>query len=137
MGDRANVYVHSGDRPGVYLYTHNAGTALPETVRAALKRAAEDNRLQDEPYLTRIIFSEMINGYVMSTTGFGISAEVQDGQDRITDVDVARQTITVPGHKPVPLAQYVVTGTVKFGKPAPGDRETTITLTVGPVNRRK
>lgn len=31
MGDRANVYVHEGDQPGVYLYTHWSGHELPET----------------------------------------------------------------------------------------------------------
>lgn len=136
MGDRANVYVHSGEQAGVYLYTHWAGTELPETVRAALKRAAVDGRLDDEPYLTRIIFSEMINGYVMATTGFGISAYVNDGHDRITDVDVESRTVRVPGHAPVKITDYIAAGQPTPTKPTEGDRETTITLTVGPQRRQ-
>ncbi len=103
MGDRANVYVHDGDEPGVYLYTHWAGTELPMTVRTALHRG--DSRWTDAPYLARIIFCQMIDG-TEGLTGYGISAAVGDGDDRIVDVDCETQTVTVTGTPPVPFAEY-------------------------------
>jgi hypothetical protein len=95
MGDRANVYVHHGEQPGVYLYTHWEGTELPATVVNALKRGK--GRWNDDPYLTRIIFSEMIKDDVDGETGYGISAYVGDGDDRIVDVDTATQTVRFIG----------------------------------------
>lgn len=92
MGDRANAYVHEGDVPGVYLYTHWDGTELPATVVRALRRS--EDRWGDGPYLTRVIFSEMIKDDVSGTTGYGISAALGDGDDRIVDVDVAAQRVT-------------------------------------------
>lgn len=75
MGDRANVVVvqHGGKKGartgGVFLYTHWGGSELGRTLRDALARAGgkgraatEGNRWDDEPYLVRIIFSEMLFG---------------------------------------------------------------------------
>lgn len=94
MGDRANVYVHEGNEPGVYLYTHWTGTELPETVRRALAREV---RWDDTPYLTRIIFDEMTQGMHGQELGYGISAVVGDGEGRIVDVDTALQRVIVKG----------------------------------------
>jgi len=83
MGDRANVKIsdrYSGD---LYLYTHWAGTELPETVQRALKRR---ERWDDMPYLARIVFCEMVKGNEDGATGFGISAKPCDGDDRIVEV---------------------------------------------------
>lgn len=95
MGDRANVYVHEGDRPGVYLYTHWEGTDLPKVVKNALARGKE--RWHDTAYLTRIIFSDMVAGDLESLTGFGISIEETDGEGRLIDIDTLRQQVTVIG----------------------------------------
>jgi hypothetical protein len=109
MGDRANVYVHEGDEPDVYLYTHWSGYNLPETVRTALQRGA--GRWNDPQYLTRIVFCEMIGDDTQSTTGFGISAFVGDGDDRIVDVDTKGGTVTLTAYgaesAAVPIAEYV------------------------------
>src|SRR5688572_19980790 len=88
MGDRANVYVHDGPKAGVYLYTHNCGWKLPEVVREALSR---EQRWDDEPYLTRIIFSEMIKSDILGETGFGISTT--PGEGPIIDVDISFRTV--------------------------------------------
>lgn len=96
MGDRANVYVHEGNRPGVYLYTHWDGSRLPQTVLKALQRGR--GRWNDVQYLTRIIFCEMIQDDVLGETGYGISADVGDGDDRIVDVDTATQQIRFVGY---------------------------------------
>lgn len=96
MGDRANVYVHEGDEPGVYLYTHWTGTELPETVRQALLRRV---RWDDTAYLTRIVFDQMTEGQQGRELGYGISATLGDGADRVVDVDTALRRVTVHGRK--------------------------------------
>jgi len=105
MGDRANVYVHHGSRPGVYLYTHWAGSELPATVVNALQRGR--GRWDDDQYLARIIFCEMIKNDVDGETGYGISAEVGDGDDRIVDVDTATQQIRFKGYDNLDLGSHV------------------------------
>ena len=95
MGDRANVLIQSGDNPGVYLYTHWGGYSLPKTVQDALK---QKERWDDEQYLNRIIFCEMIKGQKRETTGYGITAFVCDGEDRIIHIDVDKQQITLKNH---------------------------------------
>lgn len=75
MGDRRNIIITDGSGgPNVALYTHWAGTELPKVLARALERGR--SRWGDTPYLTRIIFSDMIseNHDVLETTGFGISA---------------------------------------------------------------
>ena len=54
----------------VYLYTHNEGETLPETVAEALVRGT--GRWGDPSYLARIIFSEMIKHDVMGLKDYGI-----------------------------------------------------------------
>lgn len=89
MGDRANVYVKDGNR-GVYLYTHWGGSELPGVVADALARRL---RWDDGPYLTRIIFCEMVRGQEDSEYGFGISARMCDNEHPIIVIDPRAQTI--------------------------------------------
>lgn len=106
MGDRATVYVHEGDQPGVYLYTHWEGYELPDTVRIALARGRD--RWNDMPYLARIIFDQMVGDQQMETTGFGIMAgPIADGRNM--DVDTARQEVRV-GDRRVDFRVYVEGG---------------------------
>lgn len=93
MGDRANVCLkQENDQGKIYLYTHWSGTKLPATVQNALQRSKD--RWNDEPYLGRIIFSEMIKNDIMDLTGYGISTYVCDGEDRIITIDVDNQTVS-------------------------------------------
>lgn len=109
MGDRANVYIHEGDTPGVYLYAHWTGSDLPGDVKDALSL---QERWDDMPYLTRIVFCHMI-GTDRGTTGYGIDTQVGDGADRVVDIDVSAQTVNVEGFddfdtgKPVSFAEYI------------------------------
>jgi hypothetical protein len=96
MGDRANVLVKSG-KNHVYLYTHWSGYNLPQIVQSAMKRGK--NRWDDSQYLTRIIFCEMIKDSVMDETGYGISSEVGDGDNRIVTVNVDEQMVNLKGYK--------------------------------------
>lgn len=102
MGDRANVYVHDGDQPGVYLYTHNGGYELPDTVRTALAR---EQRWDDDQYLTRIIFNTMTKGQEDGETGFGISAYRSEGQ--IVDVDTSTRQVKVFDEDPQSFRDFV------------------------------
>jgi len=101
MGDRANVKVKDGD-DAVFLYTHWHGSDLPTILQAALRRGK--GRWDDEQYLARIIFCEMIKDDVMGETGFGISAHVGDGADRV--LTVAGEQVTT-GDKSWSFKQYV------------------------------
>lgn len=105
MGDRAEVYVHEGDAPGVYLYTHWDGSVLPQVLHRGLVSRNARNRWNDAPYLTRILFEEMIRGHERQETGYGISAQRSDGQ--LIKVDVAAQTVTIEGREPVSFEDFI------------------------------
>lgn len=96
MGDRGHVYIEPGDgTPGVWFYTHWAGSSLPGTVADALDRGRD--RWSDDQYLARIIFCEMVQPEVLGTTGYGIGASPGDTGDggRIVRVNVAERTVTM------------------------------------------
>ena len=103
MGDRANIKVcGAGD---VYLYTHWAGTELPETLKQALMR--DKSRWDDSPYLARIIFCEMVRADKDGTTGYGISGECGDGADRVLTVDADTQVVTWSDGKTMSFQEYI------------------------------
>jgi hypothetical protein len=92
MGDRANVYVKMQyGEGGVYLYSHWGGYALPQTLQTALQR---HERWDDDAYLTRIIFCQMVKGDEDGETGFGISAALCDNEHPIIHVDPAAGTVS-------------------------------------------
>jgi len=93
MGDRANVKV-TGGMGTTYLYTHWGGTNLPAVVQRAL---AKHWRWNDQSYLTRIIFCEMVKGSETDETGFGIAQKCGDGDERIVEVDTFTQTVEFNG----------------------------------------
>jgi len=97
MGDRANIWIKKNENDsGVWLYTHWSGSELPSILQTALTNRW---RWKDSPYLTRIIFCEMVKGQEREETGFGISSECTDGDDRILIVNVQEQTVTVDSRK--------------------------------------
>ena len=104
MGDRAHVKVVDFGQ-AVCLYTHWAGSELPETLRAALARGR--GRWGDAPYLTRIIFCEMVRGEELEETGFGISSSCGDGEDRVLTVNCVAKTVSTCGGAPVSFAEYI------------------------------
>ena len=74
MGTRAQVKIEQyGNRAPVYLYQHYDGYNLPDTVRKALKKGR--GSWNDECYLARIIFCEMVKDDIAGTTGYGIDTE--------------------------------------------------------------
>lgn len=96
MGDRGNIVVKQNRRDQndtyIYLYTHWSGSDIGQTLQNALKRSKD--RWEDEQYLTRIIFSEMIKDSVMDTDGFGISTYQGDNEHDFLVVDSAKQTVS-------------------------------------------
>jgi hypothetical protein len=70
MGDRGIVKMVGEGQPSLNFYTHWGATDLPAVVAEALKRGK--GRWDDESYLNRIVFSEMIQDDVLSETGYGI-----------------------------------------------------------------
>lgn len=110
MGDRANVAIkqttkdEDGNPTYVYLYTHWAGSRLPFVVQAALTRG--QGRWGDDAYLTRIIFSEMIQGALLEDTGYGISTSIQDNSHEIIFIDDENQTISI-GEKEWKYTDYI------------------------------
>ena len=90
MGDRGNIKVGK-----VYLYTHWSGSYIKEILKKALSR---EQRWNDESYLTRIIFCEMLEGDIDGETGFGISTEIVDNEYPILEVDVENQEVKCNGN---------------------------------------
>ena len=99
MGDRANVKI-----AGVHLYTHWGGGNLPFKVQDALKKKW---RWDDDAYLARIIFCEMVKGDEEGETGFGISKDLCDNQYPIIDIDCENQTVSFGGEGTIPFAAYI------------------------------
>lgn len=90
MGSRANVIVRDGEKTGVFIYTHWDGYKLPIKVQKAL---AKKWRWDDEMYLTRIIYDEVVKGNELTETGFGIGTHVGDNGHKIIIVDTRQQTV--------------------------------------------
>ena len=110
MGDRANIKVLQGHgKDSVYLYTHWGGTELARTLRTALTRK---QRWNDEAYLARIIFCEMVKGAEADETGFGIATSPPDNGHQILTVDCEKRYVRIgpqdeePTHN-IPFATYI------------------------------
>lgn len=90
MGDRANVVVKNSDTKGVWIYTHWGGYELAARVQKAL---AKKWRWDDESYLTRIIYDEVVKGSEGEETGIGISTHMCDNQHKIIVVCAREQRV--------------------------------------------
>jgi len=96
MGDRGNIVVSDGQNPPVFLYSHWTGSDLPKILQQALKRGK--GRWGDTPYLTRIVFSQMIKGELLEVTGYGISTSMCDNENNILFLDDVNQVVKVLKH---------------------------------------
>ena len=95
MGDRGNIVMHYSAGADVYFYGHWAGSELKEIVASALERGK--SRWNDEGYLARIIFCELVKDNVMGTTGFGITPYEGDNENPIVTVTPEHQIVVVEG----------------------------------------
>ena len=107
MGDRAHAVIKDG-ADKVYLYTHWSGTDLPKVVKRALAVATEGDRLDDAPYLARIVFAHMTEGAkVGDTTGFGIATRPCEDTSRDVVIDCQEHTVTVGAGKSKTIAAFI------------------------------
>ena len=91
MGDRANILLKQEEGGKIYLYTHWDGHKIEQVIKKALIRGKD--RWNDEPYLSRIIFSELIKNDIKGLTGYGLTTYLTDGGDNIVEVDIAKRTV--------------------------------------------
>ena len=91
MGDRGNIVMVEKTGNKIYFYTHWDGSDLPRILRQALIRGK--GRWDDEPYLARIIFSEMIKDNILEETGYGISTYQPDYNHSDLEVHCSSQTV--------------------------------------------
>lgn len=106
MGDRANVAVKHSETETVWLYSHWTGHRLWESLRDALRRGRD--RWDDAPYLTRIIFCQMIHdggGALTDTIGFGISCSMTDSEWPVMLVDIEAEAVVV-GSESIPFREF-------------------------------
>lgn len=96
MGDRGNIVVSSQRDGTIHFYTHWSGSELPQILAAGLDRGR--SRWDDEPYLNRVLFCEMIKDDVDGETGYGISVKMGDGGTELY-VDHDAQTVTYDGER--------------------------------------
>jgi len=95
MGDRGQVHILNkfpSHSPGVWLYTHWGATELPMIVQRAMKRRL---RWDDDCYLARIIFCEMIADDINGELGFGIDTDRHGDSWRAIHIDTELQKITI------------------------------------------
>src|SRR5437660_5047331 len=95
MGDRGQILMKNSS---VTLYSHWGASKLVEDGKSALQRKA---RWDDEEYLTRIIFCQMIKGDEDGETGYGISTSIHSDIWRLISIDVIGQTIEVKDNEKV------------------------------------
>lgn len=91
MGDRANIVLEQDTGSELWLYSHWAGSDMPRLLRDALGRGRA--RWDDEPYLGRIIFCELVQDDWKGLTGLGLTTYETDGGRRVLRVNVKRQEV--------------------------------------------
>lgn len=113
MGDRRNIVVDHGNGASVALYTHWDGSEAENMLATALDRGR--SRWMDSPYLTRIIFSEMIQHSVLNETGHGIEPFItghtsycEAAPDTDLFVQIPSQTVKI-GDQSWPFEDFINT----------------------------
>jgi hypothetical protein len=105
MGDRGNVQVkETASDNGVFFYTHWSGSELPKIVAHALDRGK--GRWGDTPYLSRIIFCEMVKGQEAGETGYGISTQECDQNHPLIVVDDGARVVSIDGEV-LPYSEFI------------------------------
>lgn len=92
MGNRANIQIKYSEGNDIFFYSHWSGRDVDNIVQSALLRGK--SRWNDESYLARIIFCELIQRDVLELTGYGISPyEIEAGSPKCI-VDMPNQETT-------------------------------------------
>ncbi len=93
MGDRSNIVMNYGNDREVWFYTHWRGSECPLLLKEALKLAQQERRLDDDGYLSRIIFGTLSKNAYSPTTGFGITPFKTDWEYPALVVHIEAQEI--------------------------------------------
>ena len=98
MGCRGTIeiwnHAASDDEAPVVLYTHWGANDMLANLKSVLRRK---KIWSDAPYLSRMIFCQMIRGEERGETGFGIqTSNIGDAEQEII-VDCDRQEVIVKG----------------------------------------
>jgi hypothetical protein len=97
MGSRGNICVVQSEGE-VWFYTHWSGHRIEQIVADALDRGRD--RWNDETYLARIIFCELVGeDNLMDNTGFGIGLSECDPNYPSVYVNVAGRTVECDGNE--------------------------------------
>lgn len=96
MGDRANIcieYKQDKKKPKhIFFYGHWSGEEMPSILQRAI---AKRWRWDDESYLARIIFCELVKGHEKDETGFGIAPFMPDNEHPCLVVDTAKKQVRI------------------------------------------
>jgi len=96
MGDRSNIVVKRG-KDKVYLYGHWMGTDYINILATALNRAKD--RWDDNAYIARVIFCDMVRGSLDTTTGYGISSTLCDNEHPLLVLNCKDQRVNLETEK--------------------------------------
>lgn len=114
MGDRSQVCITSGDSK-VYLYSHCGGASIYGAAARGMRRAPD--RLNDQEYLARVIFCDMVRGDINGSTGYGIGTSahgdiehpipVLDCDSQMVEWEWPRNYAYSPTYPPMPFHEFV------------------------------
>jgi len=90
VGTRGNIVIEEQRGGVIYLYSHWDSYRLPGLVATALKRGRD--RWDDEPYLARVLASELFKSDIDGITGYGLSTTMGDGGVEVY-VDMGAQRV--------------------------------------------
>ena len=93
MGNRANIQFVEENGGTMYFYSHWGGF---ETMKKAVKTALmKHERWDDDAYLARIIFCQLVKDDIDGTTGIGLSTEMCDNENPVIEVHADSQTVVI------------------------------------------
>ena len=92
MGCRGQIKIEDS---GVFLYTHWGADQMVDDLKCILAMQGVRGRWDDEEYLARIIFSQMVKDDIDGTTGYGIGTSQHGDIEKLIVINVEKQTITV------------------------------------------
>ena len=112
LGDRGQLKITNGSQ-SVYLYTHWAGSALPEILHTGIAHGIKGGRTLDgDPSyaLGCIVRAFVVNtGGVDETTGFGVGFGLNDndGRDCLLTLDMSEGTVQGTSGEPVKVNEFM------------------------------
>ena len=101
MGDRATFVFEQKDGNAIYLYGHWAGEGMMATLADAMVFAWDRIQMDDEPYATRMMISNIIDVEWKQETGWGLSTYYCDSEHSVPVINVIDKTVRLlpcPGY---------------------------------------